>query len=279
MDVFFSEPYAPALQETRMPIRSLYILSLSFAPILVGCAMDPVSPEGRRALDASLAAYERGDDQAAIAQADQVLSESHKGPTAMQAFYLRGLSRYRLGKTDAARSDLETVYANTRSDDLKAKAADVLGELAYQRGDLKQAETYFRDVLATVDSNLTPADHAHFRLGVILQRRGQWTEADVHFQRVMYYFKGTELARQAAARAGGRKWTIQVGSFADKANAEQNAHAFQERDMTTFIEPVIRDGRLVYVLQVGRWQRDEGAEHLLPAVRELKSDAFIHVTR
>ena len=202
-----------------------------------------------------------------------------RGAAAMQAYYLRGMSHYRLKEYSAAERDLEQVYNYTKNSDLYVKAADTLGELGYLRGEMPLAASRLLDVINQTPVGVRPWGHAQFRMGCVRQREGRWKDADLHFEQVIYHLPETLLAKQARRRTRGRKWTIQVGSYEKKQNAVSEAGRFRAERMETFIEPVVRDGELVFLLQTGRWDRYEQAEVQLPSVRQMKSDAFLYVTR
>lgn len=244
-----------------------------------GCTGDTIRPETRRTLDAALRAYRADDPRQTIRHANQVLGRETRGEGAMQAYYLRGMALYQLKEYRPAREDLQRVYDHGRNPDLRIKASDTLGELAYLQGELDLAARLFQEVLDQAPDGERPTDHARFRLGCIRQRQGRWAQADVQFEKVLYYFPKTKLARQARERVRGRSWTIQVGSYKTKKNANTAAARFRQANLRTYVEPVLRDGTLVFLLQVGRWGQFEAAESKLPSVRKLKSDAFPHVAR
>ncbi len=245
----------------------------------VGCNGESIGPEARKELDTARKAYQQDDDVQTLRHANAVLRIQPKGEAAMQAYYLRGLALARKKEHAAAQADLERVCEKTRNVDLRVKAADALGELAFLQGDLKTAIRRLKEVLDLTPDDERPADHAHFRLGCIDQRQGRWAEADVQFERVAYHFPDARLGRQARQRVRARAWTIQIGSYKHKNNADVAAKRFRDEGFRTHVEPVLRDGELVFLLQIGRWGQYEDAEAKLPSVRRFTSDAFLHVAR
>ena len=253
--------------------------SLTALLVAGGCAGETIRPETQRALDSAMAAYRAKQDRKVIRQANHILRQETRGEGAMQAYYLRGMAEYRLKEYSPAREDLQRVYDRTRNPDLRIKATDTLGELAYLQGNLEEAARYFEEVFDQTPENERPSDHARFRLGCIRQRQGRWADADVHFEKVLYYFPKSKLATQTKHRVRGRSWTIQVGAYKSKKSANAAANRFRRAGQRVYIEPVMRDGKLVFLLQVGRWGQYETAESKLPSIRKLKSDAFLHVAR
>ncbi|MBN1942305.1 MAG: SPOR domain-containing protein [Phycisphaerae bacterium] len=255
--------------------KTIWLVLLASA----GCAGETIAPQTRHRLDAARQAYQKGENRQVVQYTEEILRDEAHGEGAMQAHYLRGMAMYRLKEYDPAREDLRFVYDRTRNIDLRIKATDTLGELAYLRGSLDEADQLFGEVLDQTRDGERPADHARFRRGCIRQRRGQWSQADVELEKVTYHFPNTSVAEKARRCVRGRSWTIQVGSYDRKNNAAAAATRFQQAGMKTYIEPVLRDGKMVFLLQVGRWGQYKTAESHLPSVRTLKNDAFLHVAR
>lgn len=259
--------------------RFVLFACLFISLLFFGCSGGTISSQAKEHLDSGLRAYRAGDNRQAIVQANTVLSGGSQGSLAMQAYYLRGMAWYRLKDFDKARSDLEHVDRSSTNVQLRIRSLDSLGEIAYRRDDMLRAESYFGQVGKLTERGQKPADHAHYRLGCVLQRLGRWQEADVHFQRVIFLFKPSALTKLARVRVNGRKWTIQVGSYDKRYNATVAAKLFRQANMKTYIEPAIRDGKMAFLLQVGRWEKYGQAAGQLQAVRRMKADAFLQVTR
>lgn len=246
---------------------------------LAGCTGGGLSPQGQSQLASALASYQADDNAAAVRHADAVLTETTRGPGAMQAYYLRGMALYRQKNYDQARGDLEVVVARSDDDALLGRSLDGLGEIAYRQGEDLQAVDDFRRALKHIDETKPPADHTHYRLGCALQRLGRWNEADLHFQRVMYHFPQGELARRSRQRVNARAWTIQAGSFTQRDKAHLAGDRWKTKPWAVHIEPTLTGGQMVFLLQVGRWTEYDQAIKELPAIRQMQSDAFITVTR
>ena len=130
-----------------------------------------------------------------------------------------------------------------------------------------------------VDARKEPADHANYRLGCTLQRQGRWKEADAYFDRVLYLFGGTELAKRSATHVRCTAWTVQAGAYKNKSRAEAAAAALKQQTMSASTQPTLRDGELVFIVTVGRFHTFDKAEAELPKVRRHYADAFITTMR
>lgn len=254
-------------------------LCVVFPAGAVGCIDARLSPQAQQHLRAAQQAYEAGENTRVVTEADQVLRES-TGESALQAYYLRGMARYRMKQYEPAERDLAEVARRSDENSLRVRAMDALGELAYLQGEMTRSAGFLKDVLRQTPPGEKPGDHAHFRLGCIRQRQGRWEEADLHFHKLMYQFSDSSLAESARQRVGARKWTIQVGAYEEHETAQQQIPRYQIHNMPTpRIEPVLRDGRLVFLLQVGRWDEFSPAAESLGSVRTLEPEAFVTVTR
>ena len=242
-----------------------------------------LSQEAERLLDAGKLAYQSGDDGGAVRTMDLFLKDNAGSRRAEEAYYYRGLAKYRMRNLGAARADFQEALDRARSDAVKAAAMIALGDLAYDTNDLAVAEKMYADVLKRMEaekiSDKAPADHVYYRLGCTLQRQGRWYEADSHFDRVMYLFAGTELARRSELHVRCTAWTIQAAAFTDKSGADATAAALRSRDFPVETQPALRDGKLVFLVCVGRYATFAQAEPNLPRVRRHYGDAFITTTR
>ena len=244
----------------------------------IGCGEAQIAPTDQRNLDSAVQSYGSGDDAQTIKNANAVLMKHTSGDMAMKAYYLRGMANFRLGDWDAAANDLKIVIRNAPNEELTLRAKDALGELAYRNNDLELAKGYFEDVVEGIPQAERPADHARFRLGCILQRQGKWSQADLYFQRVIYLFPKGKLAGEAKKKVNARKWTIQAGSYRKSENAEELASKLRKSGFEVVIKPESPNEKLVFSVLVGRWDNYDSAVRKLPAVKKVRTDAFLRVT-
>jgi tetratricopeptide (TPR) repeat protein len=241
---------------------------------LVGCSA-AVSPEGAAALRAGNSAYLRGDDRATVESASRFLELHPRAEEAGEAYYLRGLARLRLGQAGSGREDLLAAIQATRREDLKALANLALGNLAFEAGDLTEAEDRYRACLGGLAMGAPPADQAMYRLGCVLQRGGRWLEADRMFNRQMHLFEGMRLSGRAAERAQARQWSVQAGAFAEPAAAERLRGALRAADMPARIDLELRDGRPMHLVRVGAFPDYTSALAMLAKVRGRQAGAYL----
>jgi len=242
--------------------------------VLAGCPA-PITPEGRKWLQAAQAAYVRGDDEQAIASSTRFL-ELHAGiQEAGEAYYLRGLSHARTGRVGAAKADLASALRTTRREDVKALAHAKLGDLAWSARDFEGARTHYEAVLQHTAPGAPPADQAMYRLGCVLQRLGRWRRADHHFDRLIHFFDGSELARRAKTRVRAERWSIQVAAVTDATAATRVREDLRRAGLTSRVDLGLRRDRMHRLVRVGSFATYEAALPELARVRAVCPGAYV----
>ena len=249
---------------------------LAAAAALAACGCEgQVSPEAKQLWQSGLQAYNRDDDRTAIVCMDKFLQDNARSRWAGRAFHLRGLAKYRLKDYEGAKSDLSAAADRDDEPRVAAQAYKALGDLAYERDELALAEQNYVRALERMDRGQTGADEAMYRLGCLYQRQGRWSDADRQFDRLIYVYDGSALARQAARRTHCAAWTIQAGAFDNLGNAQRAAGTLKTRHLPAEVQPDLRDGQGVFRVLVGRHQTYEGATAELPVVRKHVGDAYV----
>jgi tetratricopeptide (TPR) repeat protein len=262
--------------------RRVWILPLAGACALLcgaaGC-VEPVSPEAKQLLIGGRAAYDRGDDATVVRQTGEFLAEHAKSSLSDVAHYLRGLANYRQQSTSAAQADLRAALAETKRRDIRLGSLKALGDMAYEDGDMVAADGLYRQAQAECEPSARPADEIGYRLGCALQVQGRWSEADEQLDRVAHVFAGSEIARRAERRLRCVAWTVQAGAYEKKASADAEAARLRAARLPINTRPVLVDGKLRFFVQAGWFDTRDKAAALLPAVRKLRTDAFIIPSR
>jgi outer membrane protein assembly factor BamD (BamD/ComL family) len=224
------------MRNARRARTGTFILALSAITWVTGCASkDASAPRAsrRQELAGGYAAFEQRQYDEAIAAADRVLSEDAVGAGTAEALYLQGRVHEQKAQDAAnhpqAREHLRTartVYQRA----LAIKPAQPLE--AYLRAGLANV-SYFLDDYPTAAREWA-ASYPHvndpeakawvlYRAGLSEQRQGHFAQADRYFAEVQQLFAGTEQARRAAAHQGAAGFYVQVGTFANNANADNTA--------------------------------------------------------
>jgi len=256
-------------------VAKIVVLSLvaMVASALGGCAGE-LPPAGNTLLKSGYDAYARGDDEAVDSSMTSFLSQYGKSNRADEAYFLRGLAKYRQKDLPSARADLSEAVARSRNGELRGKAMLSLADLYYDTGEIEVAVNMYRQSLNELPKGRPPADNALYGLGRALQCRGNWKEADAQFHLLAHYFRDSELAAIAARRAGCTYWTVQTGAFSGKANAEKAALRLRQQNLPAEVK-LSRTGKSpMFVVQVGKYETYDQAADRLPDIRRFRADAF-----
>jgi len=243
-----------------------------------GCDGQPLTPEASRLLEAAITAYDQKLDAEAISKLDVFLADYSRMQRADEAYYYRGLAEYNLNRHDAAREDYQRAIDRTDREDLRGRALIGLGGIAYDEGDMAQAERMLMQSLDSLQRGQPPRDHALYRLGMVLQRQSRWEQADRYFNQLIGDFAGTELADRAGERVNARHWTVQAGVFESADESRNLSASLQREDLPAGLWRRMIEGKLLVYVQVGLYRTYEQAEQVLPAVRQICPESFITVT-
>ncbi len=222
-----------------------------------GCGPQPLSPAAVHLLESGIVAYDLRQDDRAIAELTEFLSEYRRTRRADEAWYYRGLAHMRGGDYAAARSDLVSAAEATAKPHIRSNALVALGDIAVQQDRPAEAMEWYVLALSHLTRGLAPRDRVLYTLGDLAQRQGQWREADRHFDQLIGDFSefpaSAEYVTRASQRTHGRCWTIRLGTFATRADAVTMAGQWAREDVEPDVWPAKTSAGLVFHVQAGRY--------------------------
>jgi len=245
---------------------------------LSGCN-GPLTPEAKELLLATYASYEAGDDALTVSHADEFLSANASSPRSAEAYYLRGMAKYRSMDKAEAEEDISIALKRAADDEVRANACNALGDMAYDRQDMAAAESMYRDAIEYAQEGSQTSGRARYRLGCVLQRQGRWEDADPHFDRVVFLLPDTDLATAAARRTHSRAWTIQAGVFRKATKAEELAKVLTSQALPAEVVPIVLNSEPAYVVRSGTYPTYEQATGNAAMVQKTQEDAFVTTSR
>ncbi|MEO1236415.1 MAG: SPOR domain-containing protein [Planctomycetota bacterium] len=199
----------------RRPRLALCMWTVLAALSVTGCRSSGPPPS----LADANAAYDRGDYQQAYTTAS-VIARGEPTQDREAAAYVAGLSARELGRPDRAIRFL-TQAADGFDPALAADAGVMLG-LTYSEQERYAAAT---DALLDAAPRLTGEDRAkaYFYAAVAQQKLGRWAPARDHLTLARTATADPALRQQIEEQLAVNGYTLQVGSFADAANARAAA--------------------------------------------------------
>ena len=258
----------------RVLITVIACLSAMF--VVVGCG-GAAPRQGKILLAEAQNSLVRRDYSDTIAKTDRFLREYGGTREAGRAYYLRGKARLSLSNTAGAKSDLQEAVNRSGNGDVRANARLALGQLAFDSGQMLLAEELYRDAITDIEVGKPPGDHAHYRLGCVLQRRGMWRKAELEFRLVAEYFANTELARRSSRRANATAWTVQAGAFANESRSASLVKKLRAGGLLPDVRAVLGKSGPLFVVVVNRYETYQQAVKALSGVKKYQADAFVTV--
>ena len=244
--------------------------------VITGCG-GAAPLQGRILLAESQNSLERRDYKDTIKKADRFLREYGGTREAGRAYYLRGKAKLSLSDVSAAKIDLQEAVSRSGNGDVRANARLALGQTAFDNGQMLLAEELYREAAADIEVGKQPGDHAHYRLGCVLQRRGLWRQAELEFRQVIEYFANTELARRSSRRVNAAAWTVQAGAFSNEARAGLLVKELRTGGLSPDVKPVLGKSGPLFIVVVNRYGTYQQAAMALNSVKKHQADAFVTV--
>ncbi len=172
------------------------------------------------------------------------------------AHYLAGISAYRLNNLSAAERYLK-VAASSNDQSLAADARSTLGLIYSQQGRYAQAaETLLSGARLQHGDDRA---QAYLYAGIALQKIGRWPQARTSLLLARQSTRDPGLIDRIDQQLAVTGYTIQVGAFKEKENADRLASTLAPRAASVSAGPVIvvpkigPDGRTIHLVQVGRF--------------------------
>ncbi len=229
---------------------SVYLLA-AIGLVLGGCAYD----RGPSATEVAQSAFQRGDYTRALTTSQRAAATAG-GHDRDLSHYMAGISAYRLGNMATAERYLR-VAAKSSDDSLSADAQSTLGLIYSQMGRYAEAANAF----------LRGADHqsgedraqAYFYGGIAQQKIGRWPQARTSLLLARKTTRDPALLSRVDQQLAVTGYTIQLGAFSSRANADKLAgkHALRASSAkagSVFVTPSTRsNGQVMHLVQVGRY--------------------------
>ena len=258
----------------RSSKRDAAVSLAALAAALVGCG--PLPPEAVRQLQQGQRHYESGQYTEAVKAMDRFLAGWAATDAAAEAYYIRGQSYLKLDQPQRCRADLERVLAGCKRADLCASAHVALGSMDWAAGRESAAIDHYRQALPELPDR-SPKDIVLYRLGVGLQKAGQWSQARQHLAELVGGYPTSPVAAGARLRFSWtyEYFTIQVGAYGSSSGATREIERLRQAGLPAEKRLDSRSGRPLHAVRVGHYATYAEAERNLPRVRQVAADAII----
>lgn len=237
---------------------------------LIAAAGCQSSGKSRQALEL----YEKREYASALGEASAIAQNS-TGIESERAALVAGMSAYELKKYDEARRWLRAA-ARSADRQVSGKASATLGLV----GVAQEQHSLAAVDLTTAGRKLEgdEAARAHYLAGQCYTLLGRLDEARRSYNTALGLVRDPELRREIQAAGQDAAFTLQLGAFSNRANAERIAFAAQKRAAAAGLPPpaIISTpdvtGRTIHLVHIGRFDTRAAA---VSARSKLGGDAVV----
>lgn len=202
--------------------------------------------------------YLRGDYKRAIGACRKISRSKILGE---EGRYIMGLSFLKLGDYHEARKNFEFVLENYPKPKREQELLLGIADSFYLEGSFKKAEEYYIRLLKSF-SGTDCASIVYLGLGKSQRKQGKWQEAKSSFYKVVRDFPlslEAETAKDYLRKKRGY-FSIQVGAFSRKGNAQKLSKLLKKKGYNAYIEKIYKRDRLIYRVKVGKFDTKKGAQ-------------------
>lgn len=239
----------PTENQCKYYIAIIFLLGL--LPLLYGCPPRPLEIGDQAIFDQAQADMNAGRLTQAESRLTALIDSNGDCNVLSELYYLRGVVRQKQGRDAEARHDFRLGATSSGIRKTQIFSAVALANMDFEAGRDGSAISLYRQALACDVADL-PTDVILLRLGIALQRQGQWAEADDVLSQLISQYPQSPLAAQAQQRFQATAFTVQAGLFTNRSNAEALAANLHSRGFPVSQTVAVSSGRTVYLVNVGR---------------------------
>jgi len=173
-----------------------------------------------------------------------------------------GMAAYEAGRTNEAISHLAPL-ASHRDARIAGRASATLGLIYLARGEHPRAISHLRPAAEKLSGD--DAAQAYFHLGQAHQKLGRWAEARTWLSLTVSKASDDGLREAAKRLLASTGYTLQLGAYSTKANAEKQAVEMKAvADRASLGSPRVvpsrnPEGGTLFLVQVGRFSTFDSA--------------------
>jgi len=205
----------------------------------------------RAAFDDAFSAFQAGQWQRSADGFTKFLRSDPTSESRGEVYYYRGEALVRLNRRPEAMADFQRAIGAPARQPILAFSQVAIGNLNYEEGYDVKAVEYYAEAMKGPQDDL-PMDLVMLRLGISLQRLGQWPMADKYLDRVVDRFPETAAAVEARRRLHTTAFAIQTGAFTTPSAAQHESERLRASGYEVHLGEAVRNGQVLHTVQVGR---------------------------
>ncbi len=249
-------------QATRICTLVLCLLGLAVG----GC--ETLSPRQRTLLLEGERAFQAQDYRRSVEQLSAFIEQVPKRPETARAYYVRGMSRAKLGQRAMAYADLEQAARQGPQPELTWQPYAALGVLHFEDENWETAARAFRQAVERMP-DVAPKDALLYRIGLCCERSGRWAAALAPYREIVARFPRGAYAEaaQRRLRLQADHFAVQCGVFSRPENAQKLVSDLKREGLQTYVRQEPRADGQYYVVLEGRYSSYSQAVAALARVR------------
>jgi len=213
--------------------------------------------------------YLAADIHGTLSRGNAFLDRYHRSRYTDDVLHLLALTYLSQGKPSHARHALHKIKLNYPRSDLNDQVDLALGDTYARLGVRKKAIRIWSRALTEYPRTPYGALY-HERLATAYQREGQFNLARRHFETLVNSYPNSLESHKAHKVLSENElyFTIQVGSFSKRQNADKLLGGLRERGMQPYLSQRANGSRTYYRVRVGRFDSRKEAELLASRLRK-----------
>lgn len=215
-----------------------------------------------------------GEFEQAFRRFETFMARTPRSPYVSDARYWAGICALKLGNVEKARSYISRTYKRPRTALLGNLALIGLADCDYAKGRFAAAASRYDRALAGAG---TQKARILYQLGMCNNRIGKLRGAEQLFREVTSSYPNTKYADMAEEKLkfAGTVFSVQLGAFSSRENAETIRTKLGRRSFSTYIQPINRKGKILHCVRVGRFKTWKQANFVLRKLKAIGFDAVI----
>lgn len=203
-------------------------------------------------LDHIKAAFIGGDYKAAILEGEKILADTDKNYNADELYYILGLSYIKDGNYLRASDIFEIIINEFKNSRYVPDARLGLADTYFFRGDFQKAKEGYLDL--SLDKGVSRLKAAlYYRLSECEAKLGNTDAVKDYLDRLKQEFPSNiESGLGSCSLERDFYYSVQVGSFLSKTNAENLARQLERKGYSAYVEEGTSQGAAIYRVKSGK---------------------------
>ncbi|MBN1344941.1 MAG: tetratricopeptide repeat protein [Phycisphaerae bacterium] len=246
--------------------KNIQIVAVLLVSLVAGCGQ--LTPEARQQLADGAHQYELAKYGEASTTLTRFIDQNADAPEAGEAQYIRGLCELKLRRRTEAQRDFEAAVSKTPRAEVKTRSQAALAVMAYDDGNWDRAIRYYQEAIPWLSDVREYDDHL-LRFALCQQRMGNWEQSAHLLARILHEYPKGSAAKTAKYLLGWNRpyFTIQCHALSDAQNAAKEVARLRSLGLLADQQLDTRDGRALYLIQVGKFPTYDEALRELQRIR------------